>query len=351
MTSRRVTIVDIARELGISKSLVSNALHNRGRVSAATRELVQAKAQDMGYVSNRAAQQLRSSRSGTIGLTIPSDLRALSFYMQITLGVSDACGEFDSDLMLYTHYDSQSRVSLNVPLDGVIVCDPKPSDPLITQFTQADIPIVTIGHVDSDQDAGIDGSVSIDFSKLVGDVFASLDSRGEGGSPALLIPNLPVLPVWLEEVHAAYVRECGERNITPREVPLPISVNLPAGAAENSTTQTVAGPMMSTLRDFVAELLDSSQSAWIVAFQGLASTLRGLAVEVERNDDIPRIVALPGDPMSDAFEPRILSVDFRAHDYGVTAAKMLASAIENRDDNRAAGPPAEIHRTALLDSR
>ncbi|RBP67032.1 DNA-binding LacI/PurR family transcriptional regulator [Brevibacterium sanguinis] len=336
MSSRRVTIVDIARELGISKSLVSNALHDRGRVSPATRELVRQTAQRLGYVSNRAAQQLRSARYGTVGLTIPSGVRALSFYMQTTLGVSDACSEIGSDLMLYTHVDERSRVSLNVPIDGAIVCDPQPDDHRIHQFTEARIPLVTIGDPSDAQRERVAASVSIDFSAVVAEVFRRLDDSSESTHPVLVVVDLPTMPVWLQEVEQAFARECRERGIPEREVRLPLQAD--DGFSSPASPRRIE---TSALRALVADLGEDTQSSWIVAYQGLASTLLSLATETASGQP-PRIVAVPGDPMSDALDSRILSVDFRAHDYGATAVRLLHKALAGDDEIR-----NEVHRTSF----
>lgn len=337
MSSRRVTIVDIADELGISKSLVSNALHGRGRVSASTRDLVRETAERMGYVSNRAAQQLRSSRYGTLGFTVPPGLRALSFYMELTLGVSDACSEIGSDLMLYTRGDERSPVTMNVPIDGAIVCDPQPGDTRIGRFAQARVPVVTIGDVDPAQATRVAGTVSIDFGKVTAEVFSHLDESGESVRPVLLLVDLPVIPIWLQEVREAFGSECRKRGVEAREVRLPIRTDAPVAHGRQPLLDT------SRLPETTSRLMEDSYTAWLVAFQGLASTLRGFAAERSEGRVSPRIVALPGDPMSDALDSRILSVDFRAHDYGATAVHLLHRVLR--------GDPAPVrhttHRTEL----
>ena len=75
MTSRKPkaenSIVDIARELGISPATVSRALNNNRRISEATRERVKEKAREMGYRHNSMASSLRNRRSNIIGLIVP----------------------------------------------------------------------------------------------------------------------------------------------------------------------------------------------------------------------------------------------------------------------------------------
>ena len=56
-----LTIDDIARELGVSKTTVSRAISGKGRISAATRERVQAYIEKHNYKPNASAKSLAES--------------------------------------------------------------------------------------------------------------------------------------------------------------------------------------------------------------------------------------------------------------------------------------------------
>ncbi len=71
---KRPTIIDVAREAGVSKSTVSLVLQNSALVRSETREDVRRAMADLGYVYNRSAANLRSADAGLIGLVI-NDLR------------------------------------------------------------------------------------------------------------------------------------------------------------------------------------------------------------------------------------------------------------------------------------
>ena len=71
---RRPTIIDVARQAGVSKSTVSLVLQNSPQVRDDTRELVRRAMAEIGYVYNRAAANMRMSNAGLIGLVI-NDLR------------------------------------------------------------------------------------------------------------------------------------------------------------------------------------------------------------------------------------------------------------------------------------
>jgi LacI family transcriptional regulator/LacI family purine nucleotide synthesis repressor len=63
-----VTILDIAREAGVSKSTVSLVINNSQNVKAETRCKVEQTIERLGYVPNMAARQLIMNRTHTLGL-------------------------------------------------------------------------------------------------------------------------------------------------------------------------------------------------------------------------------------------------------------------------------------------
>jgi LacI family transcriptional regulator len=64
------SVVDVARRAGVSLGTVSNVLNRPERVSPATRERVLLAVEELGFVRNEAARQLRAGRSRTIGLIV-----------------------------------------------------------------------------------------------------------------------------------------------------------------------------------------------------------------------------------------------------------------------------------------
>lgn len=72
--SRRPTIIDVAQAAGVSKSTVSLVLQNSPSVREETRQHVRAAMNELGYVYNRAAANMRMSNAGLIGVVI-NDLR------------------------------------------------------------------------------------------------------------------------------------------------------------------------------------------------------------------------------------------------------------------------------------
>lgn len=87
MTSKRVTVIDIAHAAGVSKSTVSLVLQNSPLVNEVTRAKVNAVIRDLGYVYNRGAANLRqsNSKSKIIGIVV-NDLTN-SFFAELAVGV------------------------------------------------------------------------------------------------------------------------------------------------------------------------------------------------------------------------------------------------------------------------
>ena len=93
-TPRTPTILDVAREAGVSRQTVTRALNDMADIAPATRERVVAAAQLLGYRPNRAAQSLVKGSGTTIGLLVES-LRN-PYYAELAseldaAGTSSAC--------------------------------------------------------------------------------------------------------------------------------------------------------------------------------------------------------------------------------------------------------------------
>src|SRR5260370_13525594 len=86
--SGRVTIVDVARRAGVSKSTVSLVLAGSELVAPNTRARVNRAMQALGYVYHRGAASLRAASSDFVGMVI-SDLNN-PFFAELAAGIEDA---------------------------------------------------------------------------------------------------------------------------------------------------------------------------------------------------------------------------------------------------------------------
>lgn len=96
----RVTIKEIAYELGLSQMSVSRALNNQPKVSEKTRKKVLKTAQKLGYTPNHIAKSLVLKKTYTLGIIIPEI--ANTFYSEVLRGVEEITSKLGYEYML-TH--------------------------------------------------------------------------------------------------------------------------------------------------------------------------------------------------------------------------------------------------------
>lgn len=87
-SKKNVTLADVARAVGISKTTASHALSGKGYVSPTTRSAVEKLAQEMGFVADPLAQILSNGRcEKTVGFfTLDLDLSQRTRQLQIIQG-------------------------------------------------------------------------------------------------------------------------------------------------------------------------------------------------------------------------------------------------------------------------
>ncbi len=89
MTKGRVTVIDIAKAAGVSKSTVSLVLQGSALVNEQTRSKVNTVMRELGYVYNRGAASLRQAKtkSRVIGIVV-NDLTN-GFFAELAVGVDE----------------------------------------------------------------------------------------------------------------------------------------------------------------------------------------------------------------------------------------------------------------------
>jgi LacI family transcriptional regulator len=97
--TKKTTIHDIARELNFTPGTVSRALNNNPRISTETKRLVNEKAKELKYQRNKIASSLRSGKSHTIGVIIPS--AQMNFFGSVVHGIEMSASSNGYSIMLY----------------------------------------------------------------------------------------------------------------------------------------------------------------------------------------------------------------------------------------------------------
>ncbi|WP_264210606.1 LacI family DNA-binding transcriptional regulator [Leisingera thetidis] len=149
---KKPTISDLAQAAGVSKTTVSHAFSGRRHVDPETRQRIEKIAQEIGYRPNRAAQHLRTGRTGMIALasSMPFSVAAgpsrLGFLMEIAATAAVASLTRNMALCLIPPFQSGAQLDAITP-DGVILVEPFQDDPLVQHFTSLGVPVVSVGRV------------------------------------------------------------------------------------------------------------------------------------------------------------------------------------------------------------
>ncbi|GIL01912.1 MAG: transcriptional regulator [Alphaproteobacteria bacterium] len=99
----KTTLSTIAEHLGVSTATVSLALRDSPLVAEATRERIKRSAVELGYIYNRRAASLRTSRSGIIGVVVHDIMNP--FFAEILMAIEDELGAHRQTFLLCNHRD------------------------------------------------------------------------------------------------------------------------------------------------------------------------------------------------------------------------------------------------------
>lgn len=152
----RVTIIDVAREAGVSFATVSRVVNGKGYVSPQTREKVIQAMTRIGYTVNRQARALAGGRHQVIGLLVP-DLDT-SYIGEILRGIDEELVANAYDLMLYTTHQRRTRESVfansltNGMTDGLLMILPMAPEAYVDSIRRRGFPFVLIDHEGLDRE-------------------------------------------------------------------------------------------------------------------------------------------------------------------------------------------------------
>lgn len=149
----KVTILDVARESGVSYSTVSRVLNDFDFVKGSTREKVLAAAERLGYVANIQARSLAGGRTQIIGVLVPG--LDNGYISEIVSGIDQELARSDYDLMLYTTHRFQGKESLYVKtianglVDGLLLLVPHNAQNYLQALPTQNFPYVLIDQLDT----------------------------------------------------------------------------------------------------------------------------------------------------------------------------------------------------------
>jgi DNA-binding LacI/PurR family transcriptional regulator len=144
-----VTIGDVARVAGVSRSTASYALSGKRSISPEVRERVAAAVAELGYTPNAGARALATSETRVIGLLARflEDEFAPAM-LQYILGVADTARELGYDILLITEEDgvrALRRITDSRMVDGVVLLNVAEHDNRLAVLHTAPQPSALVG--------------------------------------------------------------------------------------------------------------------------------------------------------------------------------------------------------------
>lgn len=144
----RVTIAQVAEEVGVSAMTVSNVFNGKPGASDETRRRVMEVADRLGYAPNVAARSLKGGRTGLVGV-VTLDL-TIQYGLEIVRGIADELASVELEALINASYHDSVRerdriefLSRNL-VDGLLLIAPVLEEQTIALLRQRKTPVVVI---------------------------------------------------------------------------------------------------------------------------------------------------------------------------------------------------------------
>ncbi|OZY86887.1 transcriptional regulator [Cellvibrio mixtus] len=144
----KITLVDVALAAAVSPITVSRVINQPEKVSEAARLKVQKAIDELGYIPNQHASSLASSRSGVIGVAIPSLSNVV--FTDVLRGIYKVMGAAGYKVLLVdTHYspleeEKMVRTLLSQSPEGLIITGGDQTPACDQLLRKSRIPLVQI---------------------------------------------------------------------------------------------------------------------------------------------------------------------------------------------------------------
>jgi DNA-binding LacI/PurR family transcriptional regulator len=327
------TILDIARELHISKSTVSRALHGHSDINEQTRKAVLEIARKLEYQPNLLAYGLAKNKSMTIGIIVPEFIN--SFFPFVIIGAQEVANPAGYHVLICQSNESyqteiaNTNVLLSSRVDGLLVSltGETPNIDHFKKFERAGIPVVYFNRVC--KDTHVSKVIVDDYEGAFRGVVHLIENGCKRIAHIAGPPNLQMSQNRLK----GYLDALAQHGIE-KEDSLIVSYDL--------------NPRQAT--ECAKKLFDLSAPPDGLFAVNDPAAIAAMLVAKERGIKIPEALAVVGfsnEPTSALIEPGLTTLAQPMADIGRTAIKMLFDQIDLEDDE-AVEPETKILKTTLI---
>jgi LacI family transcriptional regulator len=323
MAEGKLTIRQIAKLAGVSRSTVSRVLNDHPNVNPETRDQVLRVITKTGFRPDPIARSLSSRRADMIGLVIPLTIQSLfedPFFPRLMQGIAQGCNRNDYTLtlfLLHTLEDEEKlypRISRRQFLDGLIVTATRNGDPMIPKLLANRIPFVLHGRHE-------DSRVSFVEVDNVTGAHTAVTHLVRLGRRRIALITGPVGSQAAEDRKRGYLQALRERRIPADE----------ALVVHGDFTETSSFEAMQCL-------LPHEPDAVFVASDSMAlGAMRALREAGKRVPDEVAVVGFDDMPHAATADPPLTTIRQPIRQTGALAVEMLIDILENGAD-----PPRRI---------
>lgn len=154
--NKKMTIHDVADQLGVSISTVSRAISGKGRIGSATRKKVLDFIEAHDYHPNGIAKSLAQAKTNNIAMIIPEvrELVAFPFFYMCMCGINEVAQARGYDMFVVTTSGKDltrvKRLIDNNKVDGIILGNTHKNDVFARYLITRQFPFVVIGSLEDE---------------------------------------------------------------------------------------------------------------------------------------------------------------------------------------------------------
>lgn len=314
----KVSLKDIAREVGVSAALVSYVLNNRfeNRIRKNVAEKIRKTAERLNYRPNQIAKSLKTSKTHTIGLIVADISNPFSSTLARIIEDEGArydytvfFGSSDEDL---SKFEKLTRTFLDRQVDGLILLPPEGAEKQIMQLQKANFPFVIVDRYFEGINAHY---VNVDN---FGASYNAVELFIKRGKQKIGLINYQTALQHLNDRTGGYRKALEDAGI-------PFNPNQVKKVGMNNEGGEITAA--------VKELLDSGTDAILFASNRIA--VQSLQYIRQQNIQVPEIVELIGfdeTEVFDFFQPQVSYIKQPLQQMGQAATQLLMDVIGERND-------------------
>ena len=311
-SAQETTIIDVAKEAGVSYSTVSRVLNDKSYVKPETREKVLEAMDRLGYQVNLQARSLAGGTSKVIGLLVV-DL-ATQYMGQVIHGIDDVLAANQYELMLYTTHRQKSKESIYVNMmarglaDGLLIVLPRDPEAYLAKLRERDFPFVLIDQLSQNQ-----SDLSVTAANRLGGYEATKHLIDLGHK------RIAIVTGWMDMISSRDRLEGYKSALANYNIPL--DDNLIFEGDFNQTKGYEGAQYLLDLPSPPTAIFASNDVAAIGVMNG--ATSRGLSVP----DDLS-VIGFDDVPIAKVLTPKLTTIRQPLQEMGSVATQLLLDLID-----------------------